>query len=58
MATDFFRAILAMDAYNRGYDVGLVVDGNSIGVAQLGLAANSSNDIAVSFLRSRMLFQE
>jgi hypothetical protein len=35
ISDDLFLAILAMDAYNRGYDPGLNVSGNSIGYAIL-----------------------
>ncbi|MBX9664409.1 putative Ig domain-containing protein, partial [Novosphingobium sp.] len=37
---DLFRAILAMDVYNRDYNAGVVVSGTAIGIANLG--SNSS----------------
>jgi hypothetical protein len=36
MSDDLFQAILAMDAYNRGYGAGLNVSGNQIGNATVG----------------------
>ena len=39
---DVFRAILAMDAYNRGEEKGITVSGNSLGTATL---STSSTDI-------------
>lgn len=35
ISADLFRAILAMDSYNRGYDPGIVLTGNQIGNADL-----------------------
>jgi hypothetical protein len=36
MSDDLFQAILAMDAYNRGYNAGLNVSGSQIGNAIVG----------------------
>ncbi len=36
ISSDLFMAILAMDAYNRGYNEGLIVPGTQIGLASLG----------------------
>jgi hypothetical protein len=35
ISNDLFMAILAMDSYNRGYNEGLIVNGNQIGNATL-----------------------
>lgn len=50
-APDLFRAILAMDSYNRDYDVGLYIGGNQIGNAILGINADDPEGTAraVSF---------
>jgi hypothetical protein len=58
---DLFRAILAMDAYNRGYGAGMKsvgsgpnegLTGTRIGVATIGIASSSeigSNQLEASF---------
>ena len=33
ISSELMYAILAMDAYNRGYNPGLVSEGNSVGTA-------------------------
>ena len=38
---DLFTAILAMDAYSRGYDQGLVVSGNATGTVMLDFASSA-----------------
>lgn len=35
MNIDLLKAILSRDSYNRGYDVGMIVSGDSIGQAQI-----------------------
>lgn len=42
ISDDLFQAILAMDAYNRGYNAGVNVTGNQIGDAII--SSNSSNN--------------
>jgi hypothetical protein len=39
-ADDLFLAILALDAYNRGTDVGISIEGNSIGSATVKKNSN------------------
>ncbi len=34
--TDLILAILSMDSYNRGYEPGILLDGNQIGSATVG----------------------
>lgn len=36
MSPELMYAILAMDAYNRGYDPGLLRSGSNIGMATIG----------------------
>lgn len=65
---DLYYAILAMDAYNRGYKRGLVVPGNKIGNADLvadssllGSVPNNSNlnkDNAASFFAQAYTFNQ
>jgi hypothetical protein len=58
ISDDLFRAILAMDAYNRGYNAGIKSEGagpregltgTQIGLATVGLRANATTDEAASF---------
>jgi hypothetical protein len=51
ISPDLFLAILSMDAYNRGYNPGLVLDPNvnQIGNAILGIADNSAQAQAAGF---------
>jgi hypothetical protein len=52
MASDLFLALLAMDAYNRGYNNGVIVPGTQIGNASLGADSailGTGVDISVSF---------
>ena len=35
--SEVFRSILAMDSYNRNYDAGIIISGNQIGTATLGI---------------------
>ncbi len=42
ISADLFQAILAMDAYNRGYAEGLVVPGNNIGTVKLDLQSDTT----------------
>jgi hypothetical protein len=49
ISTELFQAILAMDAYNRGYGKKLEVAGTQIGDATLALAADSADAQAASF---------
>jgi hypothetical protein len=44
MKPELLQAILAMDAYNRGYDRGLNVDGNQIGNWSVGLDSSILKD--------------
>jgi hypothetical protein len=47
-----FRAILAMDSYNRGYDEGIKLTGSQIGNATLSTKSNvtpGSADVNASF---------
>jgi hypothetical protein len=46
ISNDLFTAILAMDSYNRGYNRGLDVTGNSIGTATLGLQSDTAGGSA------------
>jgi hypothetical protein len=46
---DLYRAILAMDAYNRGYDNGITVDGDGLGTITLGIAKGDQAAQDVSF---------
>ena len=38
ISDDLFRAILAMDSYDRGYNAGVSLFGNFVGNAQVGSA--------------------
>ena len=49
ISSDLFMAILAMDSYNRGYNPGLVITGNTIGNATIGLAKGDQEAQAASF---------
>ena len=49
ISPELFEAILAMDAYNRGYARKLEVAGNQIGTASLGIGDDSPAAQAVSF---------
>ncbi len=40
---DLFRAVLALDVYHRGYNVGLGVQGTQIGDAVLGSSSSDQN---------------
>jgi hypothetical protein len=42
ISPDLFRAILALDSYNRGYKPGVQLGGNQIGNAVLGLRSDVS----------------
>jgi hypothetical protein len=65
---DLFRAILAMDAYNRGYNAGIKstgapategLTGPKIGVATVGTPSNIdplSNEVAASFFAQSYTF--
>ena len=46
---DLFAAILALDSYNRGYNPGITLAGNSIGTANIGVSDNSPNAQLASF---------
>src|ERR1041384_8718042 len=46
---ELYRAILAMDAYNRGYDAGITVDGNGLGTVTVGTAKGDQAARDVSF---------
>src|SRR5690349_9786681 len=46
---ELYRAILAMDAYNRGYDAGIVIDGNGLGTITVGTAKGDQAARDVSF---------
>ncbi len=48
VSNELFMAILAMDAYNRGYGAGLAVDGTSVGDAVI-IAAQDLTDNAKIF---------
>lgn len=37
---DFFLALLSMDSYNRGYGLGITLNGNTIGTATLTLGSD------------------
>lgn len=47
ISNGLFLAILAMDAYNRGYNAGLNVSGNQIGNASIGLAKGDQEGIVL-----------
>ena len=49
MSDDLFLAILAMDAYNRGYSAGVNMTGGQIGNATVGVADGDSIAQAASF---------
>jgi hypothetical protein len=49
ISDDLFLAILAMDAYNRGYNAGLKVTGAEIGNALIGLEKGDAEAQAASF---------
>jgi hypothetical protein len=36
ISDDLFRAILAMDSYNRGYNAAVIVNGSALGNASVG----------------------
>lgn len=44
VSNELMLAILAMDAYNRGYDAGVVVGGNQLGTALLGRGTNEQEE--------------
>lgn len=52
VSEDLMLAVLAMDAYNRGYNAGVNVVGDQVGMAQLGRATNAQTEpeaVAASF---------
>lgn len=40
ISSDLFLAILALDSYHRGYDPGIIVTGDRLGNAQIGVSSN------------------
>lgn len=40
---DVFRALLAMDAYNRGVDAGISISGDKLGTADIGINASTDD---------------
>ena len=40
LSSDLFKAILSMDAYNRGYDASIALTGDSLGNAQIATMVN------------------
>jgi hypothetical protein len=52
ISNDLMRAIMAMDAYNRGYNAGVNISGNMLGLWTLGRATDAQtepNAVAASF---------
>ena len=44
ISPDLFRAILAMDSYNRGYDLGIDLSGSQIGLANISADSTQNPD--------------
>lgn len=56
ISNDLFMAILAMDSYNRGYDIGVAVSGSSLGLADLGIADGEADAQDASFFAQSYLW--
>ena len=56
ISSDLFMAILALDSYNRGYNVGVNLTGNSIGTADIGIDKGDQQAQDASFFAQSYLW--